>query len=135
MANKNRGRPTKITASVLNKLEDFFLRGLSDREACLLADISPQTLYNYCYKHPEFLERKEILKQRVKIRAKLNISNAIEKGDIDISKWYLERRDEDFKAKQAVTHSANIGIRHNNPFDELTVEELRALISLEENKQ
>ncbi|HGR8341521.1 TPA: hypothetical protein ACL6LC_001802 [Streptococcus pneumoniae] len=84
-----RGRPTKMTQGTLRKLEELFVRGLSDEEACLLADIGTTTLYDYCKENPEFSERKELLKQRVKIRAKLNISKAIEDGDTDLSKWYL----------------------------------------------
>ncbi|HHA8721461.1 TPA: phage terminase large subunit [Streptococcus pneumoniae] len=87
MAKKTkRGRPTKMTQGTLRKLEELFVRGLSDEEACLLADIGTTTLYDYCKENPEFSERKELLKQRVKIRAKLNISKAIEDGDTDLSK-------------------------------------------------
>lgn len=112
---------------MVGKLESFFVRGLSDREACLLANINPDTLYTYCNEHPEFSERKELLKERVKTRAKLNISNAIEDGDIDISKWYLERRDKDFKVKQSVEHEGAIQLE--NPFADLTTDELRKLIA------
>ena len=122
-----RGRPTKMTQGTVKKLEEAFLRGLSDEEACLYAGISKPTLYDYCDKNSDFLDRKELLKQRVKTRAKLNISKAIEDGDIDISKWYLERRDKDFKTKQSVEHEGAIQV--NNPFAELTTEELRKLIS------
>ena len=104
MVKNKGGRPTKMTQGTVKKLEEAFLRGLSDEEACLYADISKPTLYDYCDKNPDFFDRKELLKQRVKTRAKLNISKAIEDGDIDLSKWYLERRDNDFKTKQAVTH-------------------------------
>lgn len=128
MGKQNKGgRPTKMTQSMVGKLESFFIRGLSDREACLLANINPDTLYTYCKEHPEFSERKELLKERVKTRAKLNISNAIEDGDIDISKWYLERRDKDFKVKQSVEHEG--AIQFKNPFADLTTDELRKLIA------
>jgi hypothetical protein len=124
-----RGRPTKMTQGTLRKLEELFVRGLSDEEACLLADIGTTTLYDYCKENPEFSERKELLKQRVKIRAKLNISKVIEDGDTDLSKWYLERRDNDFKAKQAVTHGGEIAVNQVNPFAGLSTEELRKLIA------
>ena len=63
----------------------------------------------------------------MKTRAKLNISKAIEDGDIDLSKWYLERRDNDFKTKQAVTHDGKVNINQTNPFADLTTDELRKL--------
>lgn len=128
LAKTKRGRPTKMTQGTLRKLEELFVRGLSDEEACLIADIGTTTLYDYCKENPEFSERKELLKQRVKTRAKLNISKAIEDGDIDLSKWYLERRDNDFKTKQAVTHDGEVNINQTNPFADLTTDELRKLI-------
>lgn len=126
MAKSKRGRPTKMTAGTLRKLEELFVRGLSDEEACLLADIGTSTLYDYCRDNPQFSERKELLKQRVKTRAKLNISKAIEDGDVDLSKWYLERRDKDFKTKQSVEHEG--AIQTTNPFAGLSTEELRKMI-------
>ncbi|MBS8115188.1 hypothetical protein F6P88_12710, partial [Streptococcus suis] len=106
---KNKGgRPTKMTQGTIKKLEEAFLRGLSDEEACLYANISKPTLYDYCKKNPQFSDRKELLKQRLKTRAKLNISNAIEDGDVAISKWYLERKDDEFKTKTKLEHDGNV---------------------------
>ena len=98
------------------------------RNNTALKHISKPTLYDYCDKNPDFRERKELLKQRVKTRAKLNISKAIDDGDIDLSKWYLERRDNDFKTKQAVTHDGEVNINQTNPFADLTTDDLRKLI-------
>lgn len=103
MAENKVGRPTVMTKYVLDKLEMLFAKGLTDREACLIADINPSTLYNYCNENPEFLERKELLKEKVKIKAKLNVEEAIESGDVDLSKWYLERKAKDeFSVKQMI---------------------------------
>ena len=102
------GRPTVMTEAMIGKLEMLFAKGLSDREACLIADITPSTLYDYCNANPEFSERKELLKDKVKIKAKLNISEAIEKEDTDMSKWYLERKARDeFSVKQTIEADVN----------------------------
>lgn len=120
------GRPKKITAAVLQKLEYGFMKGLSDRQCCKFADISPATLYNYCNKHPEFLERKEMLKENPTIQAKLNIVESIESGNVDDSKWYLERKcKEEFSLRQEVGLSGNV----NNPLEGLTTEEIRQMIA------
>ena len=104
MAENKVGRPTVMTKDVLDKLELLFAKGLTDREACLIADINPATLYNYCNEHPDFLERKELLKEQIKTQAKLNVAEAIEKKDIDMSKWYLERKAKDeFSTKQEIS--------------------------------
>lgn len=96
------GRPTVMTEETLNKLEDGFVKGLSDREACLYAGISTQTMYNYQHDNPDFIERKELLKDSVKMRAKLNIEEAIQAKNLNLSQWYAERRDKDFSGKQEI---------------------------------
>lgn len=102
MAKANKGgRPSVMTKEVLQKLEAGFSSGLSDREACLYADISESTLYNYCQKEPEFLERKELLKEQPKMRARLIVCKAIEDGDLKAAQWYLERKARDeFSTRQ-----------------------------------
>ena len=108
MAKNKVGRPTVMTKDVLAKLEMLFAKGLTDREACLIADISPSSLYDYCLEHPDFAEQKELLKDKPKIAAKLNIAEAIEAKDIDMSKWYLERKAKDeFSTKQEISADVN----------------------------
>ena len=97
-----------ITEEVIKKLEDGFLKGFNDREACLYSDIAPSTLYEYCNANLDFSERKEELKENVKMRAKMNIAKEIEEGDKVLSQWYLERRDKDFNPKSAIEHSGKI---------------------------
>lgn len=104
-------RPTKMTNEVIQKLEDSFVKGMSDREACTYVNICPQTLYNYCNDNPDFLERKERLKDTPKIRAKINIAKALEDGDKEMSKWYLERKAKDeFSTKQAFEVAGQVGL-------------------------
>ena len=116
MSKQNKGgRPTVMTPAMVNKLEEGFLKGLSDAECCLYCGISKQTLYDYCNKHPEFTDRKEDLKKQPAVQAKLNILEALNDGDKDISKWYLERKSRDeFSLKQTieadVTNAVSINI-------------------------
>lgn len=96
MPNKsNKGRPTVFTEDVLQKLEHGFSMGLTDREACLYAGIAPSSLYNYCNTRPDFLERKELLKDQPKIAAKIVVCKAIEEGHLATARWYLERKAKD----------------------------------------
>lgn len=114
MAENKVGRPTVMTEEMIGKLELLFAKGLSDREACLIANIHPSTLYDYCEKNPEFTERKELLKEKVKIQAKLNIADAIENNDVDNSKWYLERKAKDeFSTKQIIDADVNGDVKIN----------------------
>lgn len=90
-----RGRPTVMTEEVIRKLEDGFLKGMTDREACLYADISSSTFYKFCQENPDFSERKEELRDNVKMRARINVAEAIVGGDKPLSQWYLERKAKD----------------------------------------
>jgi hypothetical protein len=87
------GRPTKMTPETINKLEYAFALGCSDKEACCYADICHQVLYNYQNKHPEFVERKQQLKQWPFLKArKAVIRDFEEKGGGDLALKFLERR-------------------------------------------
>lgn len=98
------GRPTVMTPAVIAKLEEAFNNGATDLEACFLADISKDALYDYCKVHPEFSERKEALKNMPKYQAKMNIVKEINNGDAEISQWYLERRAKDeFSTRNELT--------------------------------
>lgn len=99
------GRPTVMTNDTLEKLEYAFSRGLNLTESCLYADISLKTFYNYTKKHEEFLQRLELLKGNMRMRAKLNLADKLDEGDDYNSRWYLEKTSDEFnpKSKQEVT--------------------------------
>lgn len=84
------GRPTVMTPEVLHKLEEAFAIGCSDTEACSYADISPRTLYKYQEDEPEFIQRKEQLKEKPILKAKNTIVKAL--SEPEHAKWYLERK-------------------------------------------
>jgi len=98
------GRPTVMTPDIVNKLELGFTMGFTDVEACLYANISKQTLYDYCKKIEGYTDRKEGLKNHPKLLAKVNLYKALKDNKkVDDSKWYLERRDKEFKPKNDIT--------------------------------
>lgn len=102
---KNKGgRPPVMTKDTLQKLERAFSMGLPDEQACLYADIAPQTLYNYQNKHPEFLERKKLLKQNITMHARLNIATMIQAWSAEDSWKWLERKERsEFAPKEQQT--------------------------------
>jgi len=73
MSENKVGRPTVMTEETVNKLEEIFALGGSDREACFYANISKQTLYDYQEKHPEFIDRKEALKETPILKARREV--------------------------------------------------------------
>lgn len=100
---KKVGRPTSVTPETLAKLEQAFSLGCSDLEACIHADIAKSTLYDYQGRHPEFVERKEMLKRKLVLKARTVVANALEKEDENTAKWYLERKARDEFSVKNVT--------------------------------
>lgn len=89
------GRHTVMTLQVLEKLEQAFMRDMTDAEACLYAGIGVRTLYDYQKDNPEFSQRKELLKNHVAMKAKTLVADAIETGMLTTAQWWLERRRKD----------------------------------------
>ena len=103
---KAHGRPTVMTDDILSKLEQAFLMGYSDTEACYRAGICKATLCNYQRRNPRFLERKEQLKRRLISASRDAVGRAILTGDLNTAKWYLERKAKDefsLKTEQQIT--------------------------------
>lgn len=103
---KSVGRPTVMTTETINKLEEVFAIGGTDKEACFYADISHQTLYDYQADHPEFIERKEALKERPILKARQTVVKGLD--DAKNAQWYLER-------KRKVEFAAKTEVDLNNP--------------------
>ena len=107
------GRPSSVTSETLAKLEQAFSLGCSDLEACIYADVSPSILYRFQEKNPEFRERKEMLKQKLVLKARTVVAEALKNKDENTAKWYLERKARDeFAAKQEVA----VGNLESSPF-------------------
>ena len=98
-----------MTPETVDKLEQAFAIGCTDIEACLFADISKQTLYNYQDKNPEFIDRKQKLKEMPVLQARTTVVEHLQ-DDPGSAKWYLERKKKDeFGANQKIeTEITNI---------------------------
>ena len=93
----------KMTPEKVKELEWYFMLGLTDEEACLLWDLSRETMNKYCQAHEKWREKKETLKRKPIIQAKKNIIEKLNWQDYDASKWYLERKAKDeFSLKQEI---------------------------------
>ena len=108
------GRPTVMTDEVIRKVEEGACRGLNMSQAALYAGVSRSALYEYCGSHPEFKDRIDHLREKVGMKAVLNISDEIEAHSTDVSKWYLERRlSQEYspRAEAALTVSASLSLQ------------------------
>jgi hypothetical protein len=101
------GRPTKMTTITLGKLREAFLWGCTDKEACLYADIHPDTLYDYQVKNPKYSEEKKLFKDNPVLVARRAVVNALE-SDPKLALRYLERkRSSEFSLRQTVDQNIN----------------------------
>ena len=92
MTKSKAGRPTKINDATVSKLEEAFLAGCTDLEACCAADISKHTLYKYQDKNPAFKDRKEQLKQYPFMIARKAVLKGA-KNDLITARWMIDKAD------------------------------------------
>ena len=86
------GRPKKIDDAIKEKIKDGFSHGLNKSEVCLYSGISRPTLDSYLKNHKRFSEECELLKENLKMHAKLNIAEEIIfNKDLSTSKYFLEK--------------------------------------------
>lgn len=102
------GRPRAITPKKLEKLEEAFKLGCTNREACFYADVAESTFYDFLKEYPEYSDKIAMLKDYQKIKARYVVHKALEKGDRDMAKWYLERKAKDeFSTKHEFDSTVN----------------------------
>ena len=131
MSNKNSknkgGRPWfngQDTKVVLSKLEQAALIDAPVEEMCFYADISPASYYRFMEKNPKFREKIRLLRERLTLKSRQNIAGRIESGDINLSKWMLERRKpSEFGETLKLDHGGQIA--HVDGFDP-KIEAIRA---------
>ena len=99
-------RPRIIDDAVVAKLEEAFSKGCNITEACLKANISRDAYYDYLKINPEFSNRAEELRSHVALNARINLADSIAQGDLNNSKWYLERK---VKAEFSTSTDLNVG--------------------------
>lgn len=78
------GRPLSVDEMCVKKLEEAFLLGCSDKEACFAANISRASLYNHQKRHPEFLDRKAMLKKNPVYQARRAMMELLDSDDAAI---------------------------------------------------
>lgn len=93
------GRPTDLTPEVVTKLESAFHNGFNVGEACQYSGISKPTFYRWLEAHDWFRDKMDDARGQLNRKAKAVLKEAIEAGDINTVRWYLDRRDPDYKAK------------------------------------
>jgi len=83
---------TKFSESAVNKFGEAFAIGATVGEACDYADVAPQTYYNWTKKNPELLEYFQRMREKLPLKAKHNIAQAIHANNLSFSQWLVERQ-------------------------------------------
>lgn len=110
-AKKKVGRTSKYTDAVVRKLELAFKNDFNISQACDYANISRDTYYDWLEKKKGFSDKMEAAKSHLIRQAKINIARAVKKGNLETSKFVLERRAKDeYSTKQDVDMTANIPV-------------------------
>lgn len=123
------GRPTKMTELVVKKLEEAFLWGCTDVEACQYAGISRTTLTKYQHEHPEFLDKKERFKAEPFLRARKCLVESLE-NDPHLALKFLERKlREEFSLHRVMT--VNDKVRLEGPTPEVLAKMAKAYLQTE----
>ena len=78
-------------------LIDCWEKGYTVEATAAEAGVSSVSLYRWLNTYPELGELKTICGGRMNTLARRNIHKALSKGSIDVSKWYLEKTDPEFK--------------------------------------
>lgn len=94
---------TKHDERTVQLLEAAFNNMFNITEACEYAGISRETFYTWLADDDIFSFRMSVARKAPNKKAKENIAAALAAGDTNVSRWYLERKDPDFKPKADLT--------------------------------
>ncbi len=100
------GRPAVITDEVVRKLEQALRDGFSLSEACLVSGVSRTAYYERKATDEGFADKMELAKKYVTICAKKVVVQAIDEGNFNAAKWWLERRARDEFGLNAIDEEA-----------------------------
>lgn len=91
------------------KLDQAFAIGCSDKEACGYAEITEAQLYYYQKEiNPEFVVKKEELKDKPILKAKQTVVRDLDK--VESAKWYLEKKKKDEFGNVQEIKSINLNV-------------------------
>jgi len=91
MAVNDNGKYTKLTENVVNKLEEIFALDGTVEEACLFADISKQTYYNWINSDPQMKARFDALRNTPVLEARRTVVKGL-KENYSNAMDYLSRK-------------------------------------------
>ena len=119
------GRPTVINAEVVSVLVSSFNGGMTVREACWQSGISHEAYYNRLRSDEQFTDTMTRAQAVPTMNARRVVVEAISKGDVSASKWWLERKSGDEFGSNPAT--IQVPEARTNRFATMSDEELSKL--------
>ncbi|MDQ5885888.1 MAG: hypothetical protein QG628_285 [Patescibacteria group bacterium] len=121
-----KGRPTKLTPEVVSILADCLRQGMTVREACSQAVISHEAYYSRTRSDEHFADIMYKAQQEPTITARQVLIEAINKGDVGVSKWWLERKAADEFGSTPKVEAVKL-VKPPNSFADMSDEEINKL--------
>lgn len=125
------------TEGILDIIKECWAKGCNDKEACMIAGIDKKSLNRWLYGEGEdkkfliegLLEERELLRSNPSYMARSNVYKSLKKGNVETSKWYLERKEKDeFSTKATNEMEVNISSKSIEDKEKEMMEKLDALI-------
>ena len=98
----NKGKRTKMTDKVIDKLIELISKGIDTRSACDIVCIGESTWYDYAKKHPEVLERLEEAKSNRIAYLMSKIEDLADNKNLGALKYIISRTKPEYSEKQQV---------------------------------
>ena len=119
-----RGSLTKenygITEVQWKKIEEAWSYEWPDTKACDYAGIGIGKLRKQYEKNPELRNKRDILKAGGIYQAKKNVIENLNSGDIQTTKWYLEKRDKEYANKASIDLNAQHSLNESQIIERLS---------------
>lgn len=121
------GRPTVITAEVVNILVGCFRNGMTVREACWQSGISHEAYYNHLRNNQQFVDIIARAQANPTMTARRVLVDAINNSDVSAAKWWLERKAADEFGSSPKPVLADDTEKPRNRFADMSDEDMNKL--------
>jgi hypothetical protein len=86
------GRPSVVDEKTIRQLEAALCSGFSVTAACHFAGIGTSTFYEHRALDEDFAVRMKMSEEWATYRARQVILQAIDKGEVKVAMWFMERK-------------------------------------------
>lgn len=115
----NRGRPTELDSIIQQQLFNYLSIGTPIGKCCQLLGIAESTVYNRMQWDKEFEKNVNLSRQTMSLKARNNVNKALENGNLQMTTWYLERKERDeFGNKVEIDQNVNLSGQDNQSLNE-----------------